>query len=236
MIEFSIFRKFMGKNQKISWSCQEFEIMCWPQFLTDFTFSCMKNLDFTYPENLFFRILLVVHCENFGEKWPCLTMLKRDSTAPWFYTWHVRTWTILLAESSICWAVHSLAPRRFQFDIRKVMFKLTLVNGGWGISYEIALRWMPQDVTDGKSTLVQVMAWCRQATSHYLSQCWPRSMSPNGVTRPQWVNSNPPGQNGCHLGRRHFKCIFVNENSSILIKISLNFVSKGPIDNNPALV
>ena len=23
-----------------------------------------------------------------------------------------------------------------------------------------------------RSTLVQVMAWCRQATSHYLSQCW----------------------------------------------------------------
>ena len=33
------------------------------------------------------------------------------------------------------------------------------------------------------------MAWCRQATSHYLSQCWPRSVSPYGVTRPQWVNS-----------------------------------------------
>ena len=46
---------------------------------------------------------------------------------------------------------------------------------------------MPQDTTDDKSTLVQVMAWCRQATSHYLSQCWPRSMSPNGVTMPQWV-------------------------------------------------
>ena len=39
-----------------------------------------------------------------------------------------------------------------------------------------------------RSTLVQVMAWCRQATSHYLSQCWPSSMSPYGVTRPQWVN------------------------------------------------
>ena len=39
-----------------------------------------------------------------------------------------------------------------------------------------------------KSTLVQVMAWCRQATSHYLSQCWPRSQSPYGITRPQWVN------------------------------------------------
>ena len=46
---------------------------------------------------------------------------------------------------------------------------------------------MPQDLTDDKSTLVQVMAWCRQATSHYLSQCWARSMSPNCVTRPQWV-------------------------------------------------
>ena len=31
------------------------------------------------------------------------------------------------------------------------------------------------------------MAWCRQATSHYLNQCWSRSMSPSGVTRPQWV-------------------------------------------------
>ena len=34
------------------------------------------------------------------------------------------------------------------------------------------------DLTEDKSTLVQVMAWCCQATSHYLSQCWPRSVSP----------------------------------------------------------
>ena len=46
--------------------------------------------------------------------------------------------------------------------------------------YEIALRWMPQDFTDGESTLVQVMAWCHQATSHYLSQCWTRSMASIG--------------------------------------------------------
>ena len=30
--------------------------------------------------------------------------------------------------------------------------------------------------TDDKSTFVLVMAWCHQATTHYLSQCWPRSM------------------------------------------------------------
>ena len=84
--------------------------------------------------------------------------------------------------------VNSLAPGICQFNFRKVICKLNLVNGGWGISYEIALRWMPQYLTDDKSTLVKVMAWCRQATSHYLSQCWPRSMSPYGVIRPQWVN------------------------------------------------
>ena len=33
-----------------------------------------------------------------------------------------------------------------------------------------------------------------------------------------------------------FICIFVNETFCILIKISLKFVPKGPIDDNPALV
>ena len=32
------------------------------------------------------------------------------------------------------------------------------------------------------------MAWCSQATSHYLSQYWPRSMLPYGFTGPQWFN------------------------------------------------
>ena len=58
---------------------------------------------------------------------------------------------------------------------------------GWSISSELALRWMSLDLTDEKSTLVPVMVWCHQATGHYLSQCWPRSLSPYGVTRPQWV-------------------------------------------------
>ena len=48
------------------------------------------------------------------------------------------------------------------------------------------------DLINDKSTVVQVMAWCLQATSHYLSQCWPRSRSPYGITRPQWVKENNP--------------------------------------------
>ena len=57
---------------------------------------------------------------------------------------------------------------------------------GWGICCGVALRWMSLDHTD-KSRLVQVMAWCHQATSHYLSQCWHRSMSPYGITRHHWI-------------------------------------------------
>ena len=39
-------------------------------------------------------------------------------------------------------------------------------------------------VVDDKSTSAQVMACCLAAPSHYLSQCWPRSLSPYGITRP----------------------------------------------------
>ena len=84
--------------------------------------------------------------------------------------------------------INPLFPRGFQRNFRKVIFQLILVIDGWCISCKIVLKWTPMDLTDGKSTLVQVMAWCRQATSHYLSQCWPRSLSPYGIIRPQWVN------------------------------------------------
>ena len=69
---------------------------------------------------------------------------------------------------------------------KAAIFNLVLLIGIFILSNDNALRWMPWDLTDDKSTLVQVMAWCHQATSHYLSQCWPSSMSPHGVTRPQW--------------------------------------------------
>ena len=85
------------------------------------------------------------------------------------------------------WRINSLAPGRFECNFRSEIFKLILVIDRRGISGETALRWMSLDYTDNKSILVQVMALWHQATSHYLSQCRPRSMLPYGVTRPQWV-------------------------------------------------
>ena len=40
----------------------------------------------------------------------------------------------------------------------------------------------------------------------------------------------------CHFAKDILKCIFLNENAWILIKISLKFVPKGPVNNIPALV
>ena len=57
-----------------------------------------------------------------------------------------------------------------------------------------------------------------------------------GVTRPQWINTLRPRQNGRHFTDDTFKCIFFNENVEIFIKISQKLVHKGPINNIPALV
>ena len=64
----------------------------------------------------------------------------------------------------------------------------------------IAIRWMVQDPIGDKLILLQVLAWCHQ-TRHYLSQCWPRSMSPNGVSRPHWVNFCSQSSGNIMVGR-----------------------------------
>ena len=50
------------------------------------------------------------------------------------------------------------------------------------------------------------------------------------------LNSVRPRQNGRNFPDDIFKCIFLTENISIAIKISLKFVPKGPINNMPALL
>ena len=51
-----------------------------------------------------------------------------------------------------------------------------------------------------------------------------------------WFNTLRPKQYGHHFTDDIFGCIFMNEEFCILIKISLKFVPKGPINNIPALV
>ena len=59
--------------------------------------------------------------------------------------------------------INSLAPRRSAWNFRyiHVIFELSLVIDSWGLPCEITLL----HFIDEKSTLVQVMAWCHQASS-----------------------------------------------------------------------
>ena len=111
-------------------------------------------------------------------------------------------------------------------------------NSSLGTCTEHALRWITQNPTKENLTLVQVMIWCHQATSHYLkcSMLISRSMLPCDVTGSQWFNTLKPRRNRCHFADDIFKCIFVNENVSITIKISLKFIPTGPMNNYPSLV
>ena len=102
----------------------------------------------------------------------CRILLWFDTRDPFLLTW---------------FNINSLAPGGFENIFQNVFFKLISWIDTLSNSCETALRSMPQNPSDDKSTLVQVMAWCRQAASHYLSQCCPKSLSPYGVTRPQWV-------------------------------------------------
>ena len=81
-----------------------------------------------------------------------------------------------LEHYSITWPqeVNSRALGRCSNNFICVIFKCML-QIKFMITDEIALTWMLQNTFDHMSTLVQVMAWCQQATSHYMSQYWPRS-------------------------------------------------------------
>ena len=115
------------------------------------------------------------------------------------YSWTLGTNLSEISIKNSNFHFNSLAPGKFEWNFRYVIFKWILMVDGWSISCEIALILMSLDFTDDQSTLVQVMAWCRQATSHYLSQCWPRSLSPYGVIRPQWVKENEFNNKVCKM-------------------------------------
>ena len=88
--------------------------------------------------------------------------------------------------------INSLVPGRSGYDFKNVIFNFVWLIG-WHLQIFLAIPLgqspsMALNLIDDKSTLVKVMACCHQATSHYLSQSWPRSMLPYGVTRPQWVS------------------------------------------------
>ena len=117
------------------------------------------------------------------------------------YAWH---WYSAITKKNIIWlharftlSVYGLGtghmtwyhPYHWPLGDVVIIFKVHYPNVLW-IKFmgtcKSVLMWMPQDTIDDESSLIEVMAKCRHAPSHYLNQCWSRSVSPYGVTRPRW--------------------------------------------------
>ena len=103
-------------------------------------------------------------------------------TQTWWMIWFKATEGLPKAFS-----INSLSSEKYGSNSKSLYFKPIILENSLSSHREIALRWMPQNLTDQKSTLVQLMAWCLMAPSHYLYQCWLRSLMLYAINRPQWV-------------------------------------------------
>ena len=98
---------------------------------------------------------------------------------------------------------------------------------GWGVSYEIALRWLSQDFTYDISTLVQVMAWCRQATTITWANVVPdhcRHMPSLGLNEINLHNkTDVPLKRLDYIAMHEFKCfpIILWYSSTIILHAAL---------------
>ena len=104
-------------------------------------------------------------------------------TLPLKNIWHDNM--IPWCEQEICDACSILSTwpsKQFAVNHSTVVSESVIVKPFLQIDIMTISWWMPQGLTDDMSALVQVTA-----LSHYLSQCWPSSISPYGVTRLQRV-------------------------------------------------
>ena len=75
---------------------------------------------------------------------------------------------------SWCWEkwINSLTPGS---NFKSIIFKLVIKNSTLGIHVKLLSGeyHITSLMKNEKSILALIMAWCCQATSHYVSQCWP---------------------------------------------------------------
>ena len=122
-----------------------------------------------------------------------------------------------------CWIIWQIIKHIFTLSI---IFRIWLDSGRWNylwnnnayLLFYLAIT-MPPD------TLATIRPGHQQAW--YWS-----SKSEYSVLSIRRVNTFRPRQNGRHFPDDIFKCIFVNENTWISIKFSLQFVSEGGVNNS----
>ena len=124
-------------------------------------------------------------------------------------------WEMML-QCNVChwlgayWVIHKLITEVEILHITKAKHRIT--NVGYRSHLELAIS------VKIPYTYTSYLA--------LMDEPWPMGVS---------ISTLRPRQNGRHFANDMFKCIFLNENVWIPIEISLKFVPKGSINNNPAL-
>ena len=86
-------------------------------------------------------------------------------------------------------------------------------------------------------TVLQPCCECHHLGELTYNLAWCNRLRSGWVRSSQWYfNTLRPRHNGRRFPDDNFKCIFLNENIWISIKMLLKFSPKGPINNFPALV
>ena len=86
--------------------------------------------------------------------------------------------------------LNSLAPWRYGSNFKSMIFKLITQNSSSATCSEIALRWMPQNLTKSEHWFREWLGAIKPlltTRSHCWSQYWTSYMTQYGITRPQWV-------------------------------------------------
>ena len=95
----------------------------------------------------------------------CMSTLTSNSSGNMQKHGYLGCFHAASARENICWVWvirpphikgYSLAPGRSYCDFEDVIFNPSLLIGIFKSSFDNVLRWIPQDLTDDKSTLVQV--------------------------------------------------------------------------------
>ena len=139
-------------------------------------------IDGTLTKQLIFKMLIIIN-STIGKQDCCVLILIGRMFYKAMPHWRSKccfteNWLKPRQQSNF----NSLSPGKCGCDFKCVDFHCNLGTGMLSIQINFTLRWMPEDHTNGKSELIQVMAWWCQVASHYMSQCWPRPLSSYAVT------------------------------------------------------
>ena len=122
---------------------------------------------------------------------------------------------------------------RYNFEIGQIMINYQFSCNLWYVSYYDARVSPPMNIDFTFTHLFLSVPFLREYTLYTFLLI--NLINLYATIHRTDLNTLRPRQNGRHFADDMFKCIFMNENVWIPIEISLKFVPKGSINNNPAL-